>query len=230
MIGGPVLVLAAHPDDEVLGCGGTIARLAQAGVEVDIAILGEGVTSRFADRSEADAAALAELHDTSRRVGELLGARSVELFGLPDNRFDTVPLLDVVKVIEELVERLRPATLFTQAGGDLNVDHAVLFRAALTATRPVAGHPVRRVYAYEVMSSTEWAFGQFELAFQPNLFVDIAATLERKVEAMQLYESEARPFPHPRAPESLRAAARRWGSNAGVEAAEAFQLVRAVDP
>ncbi len=230
MIEGPVLVLASHPDDEVLGCGGTIARLAQDGVDVDIAILGEGVTSRYADRDEADLEVVARLHDTSRRVGELLGARSVELFGLPDNRFDTVPLLDVVKVIEELVERLRPATLFTQAGGDLNVDHAVLFRAALTATRPVAGHPVRRVYAYEVMSSTEWAFGQFELAFQPNLFVDIAATLERKVEAMQLYESEARPFPHPRAPESLRAAARRWGSNAGVEAAEAFQLVRAVDP
>ncbi len=230
MIEGPVLVLASHPDDEVLGCGGTIARLAQDGVDVDIAILGEGVTSRYADRDEADLEVVARLHDTSRRVGELLGARSVELFGLPDNRFDTVPLLDVVKVIEELVERLRPATLFTQAGGDLNVDHAVLFRAALTATRPVAGHPVRRVYAYEVMSSTEWAFGQFEPAFQPNLFVDIAATLERKVEAMQLYESEARPFPHPRAPESLRAAARRWGSNAGVEAAEAFQLVRAVDP
>jgi LmbE family N-acetylglucosaminyl deacetylase len=229
VIVGPVLVLAAHPDDEVLGCGGTIARLAHTGVDVDIAILGEGVTSRYADRGEADPELVAQLHGTSRRVGELLGARSVALLGLPDNRFDTVALLDVVKLIEELVERLRPATVFAQAGGDLNVDHAVLFRAALTATRPVAGHPVRRVYAYEVMSSTEWAFGQFEPRFNPNLFVDIAATLERKVEAMELYESEARPFPHPRAPEALRAAARRWGSAGGVEAAEAFQLVRAIE-
>lgn len=224
----PVLVLAAHPDDEVLGAGGTIARLAAEGREVHIAILGEGITSRYADRAGADSSLLEALHETSRRVGELLGARDVVHAGLPDNRFDTVPLLDVVKTVEQLVERLRPEWVFTQAGGDLNIDHVVLYRATLTATRPLAGHPVKRVYAYEVASSSEWAFSQYDPVFRPNTFVDITETLGTKVCAMELYESEARPFPHPRAPESLRAIARRWGSTAGLEAAEAFQLVRSV--
>jgi LmbE family N-acetylglucosaminyl deacetylase len=104
----------------------------------------------------------------------------------------------------------------------------VVHRAVLTATRPVAGCPVREIYAFEMPSSTEWALGQFQPAFQPNVFVDISATLEIKVQVMAVYEGEARPFPHPRSPEALQAIARRWGSMVGLEAAEAFQLVRGV--
>ena len=147
---------------------------------------------------------------------------------LPDNRFDTVPLLDVIKIIEKLIEQLQPRIIYTHHGSDLNIDHAIVHRAVLTATRPLAGCSVREIYAFEVASSTEWAFGQFQPAFQPNVFVDISATLETKVQALTLYESEARLFPHPRSPEALRAIARRWGSAVGVEAAEAFQLVRGV--
>lgn len=223
------LVIAAHPDDEVLGCGGTIARLVRAGQPVWIAILGEGVTARYGERSQADPLQVEALRETSHRVGALLGARTVFHFGLPDNRFDTVPLLDLVKRIEGLVAELRPEVVYTQHGGDLNIDHAITFRATLTATRPIAGLSVRRVVAYEVPSSTEWAFGQFAPAFCPNIFVDIGATLGAKVAAMQQYETEARPFPHPRSPEALRAIARRWGSVAGLEAAEAFQLIREID-
>lgn len=223
-----VLVLAAHPDDEVLGCGGTMARLAREGHEVHVAILGEGVTSRYQQRDQADRALLEELHARSHDVARLLGARSLSLHQLPDNRFDTVPLLDVVKVIEGLVERLRPEAVYTQHGGDLNIDHVITYRATLTATRPMAGAPVKAVYAYEVASSTEWAFQQFSPAFRPNVFVDVGDTLELKVEAMQRYESEARPFPHPRSPEALRALAQRWGSAVGLRAAEAFELVRSV--
>lgn len=223
-----VLAIVAHPDDEVLGCGGTIARLAQEGHDVYIAILGEGLTSRYQQREQADQALVEELHARSRQVAELLGARDVFLYSLPDNRFDTVPLLDVIKIIEELVERLQPQVIYIHHSGDLNVDHVVLHRAVLTATRPVAGCPVKEIYAFEVPSSTEWAFGQFQPAFRPNVFVDISTTLETKVQAMALYESEARPFPHPRSPEALRASARRWGSVVGVKAAEAFELVRRV--
>ncbi len=223
---GTVLVLAAHPDDEVLGCGGTIPLLARAGRDVTIAILGEGITSRHADPAEADPAELETLHATARRAGELLGAKEVVRLGLPDNRFDTLALLDVVHAVEELVERLEPSEVYVQHGGDLNVDHAVLFRATLTATRPMAGGPVERLYAYEVASSTEWAFGRFEPVFRPNVFVDIGGTLETKIAAMELYESEARRFPHPRSPEALRAQAHRWGAVAGLDAAEAFELVR----
>jgi LmbE family N-acetylglucosaminyl deacetylase len=225
---GPVLVIAAHPDDEVLGCGGTMRRLAQAGRAVYIAILGEGITSRYPERAQADQALVAALHACSRQAAELLGAQDLFLYDLPDNRFDTVPLLDVIKIVESLVDRLQPEVIYTHHGGDLNIDHGVVHRAVMTATRPVAGCPVRRLYTFEVASSTEWAFQQFKPAFRPNVFVDIGNTLPVKIQAMEAYESEARPFPHPRSPQALQAMAQRWGSGVGLPAAEAFELIRAV--
>lgn len=225
---GNVLVLSAHPDDEVLGCGGTIAGLAGNGDRVHIAILGEGMTSRFSDRESVDPSDLAALHGASREAAEILGAVECRQFGFPDNRFDTVPLLEVVKVVESLIEELRPRVVFTQHGGDLNVDHQVLYRATLTATRPMVGGCVQDVYAYEVGSSTEWAFQRFSPVFSPCVFVDIAATLDKKLRAMEVYESEARSFPHPRSTRALRAQAERWGATAGLAAAEAFELVRSV--
>lgn len=220
------LVIAAHPDDEVLGCGGTMARQAAEGDDVYIAILGEGITSRFAKREQADKKLIKKLHAKSEKVARQLGAKDLFMFSLPDNRFDSVPMLDVVKIIEGLISKLKPQAVYTQHGGDLNIDHVVTYRATLTATRPMAGCPVKAVYGYEVASSTEWAFQRFSPAFHPNVFVDIGATLEKKIEAMEAYESEARVFPHPRSPDALRAIARRWGSVVGVDAAEAFELVR----
>lgn len=222
------LVIVAHPDDEVLGCGGTITRLTQEGHNVYIAILGEGVTSRYQHQEEADQGQVKALHARSQQVAELLGAKDLFLYNLPDNRFDTVPLLDVIKIIEDLLKRLHPQVIYTHHSSDLNIDHVIAHRAVLTATRPMIHCPVKEIYASEVLSSTEWAFGQFQPTFHPNVFVDISATLEMKLKAMELYESEARPFPHPRSPEALRAVALRWGSVVGCEAAEAFELIRAV--
>jgi LmbE family N-acetylglucosaminyl deacetylase len=224
-----ILVLAAHPDDEVLGCGGTIARRVREGHDVRIVILGEGITSRFDRREEAATNDLDRLHLASRRAAELLGAPSPRLYKLPDNRFDTIPLLDVVKVIEREVRDFTPEIVYSQHGGDLNIDHVVTFRATLIATRPLAGCPVRQVYAYEVASSTDWSFGQFAPEFRPQVFVNISDTLDRKLAAMSAYESESRTFPHPRSPEALRAAAARCGSHVGLAAAEAFALVREVN-
>jgi len=221
-----VLVIAAHPDDEVLGCGGTIAQLAEAGHSVYVAILGEGITSRCPQREQADPELVAALESCSHRVARLLGIKDVSVHRLPDNRFDTVPLLDIVKIVERLVDDLRPQMIYTHHGGDLNMDHATTFRAVLTATRPVTSCSVKELYAYEVPSSTEWAFGQLGASFCPNVFVNITSTLQKKLDAMQVYESEARPFPHPRSVEALRALARVRGSTAGLEAAEAFQLIR----
>ncbi len=221
-----ILVIAAHPDDEVLGCGGTMARLAQEGNQVYIAILGEGITSRYHDRTEADKSLIEALHQRSQAVANLVGAKDLFMFNLPDNRFDTVPLLDVVKIIEGLIEKLKPQTIYTQHGGDLNVDHNVVYRATLTATRPMVGQSVKTIYSYEVASSTEWAFQKFAPLFSPSTFFNISTTLETKVQAMQLYESEARSYPHPRSPEALRAIAQRWGSVVGLPAAEAFEVVR----
>jgi len=221
-----VLICAAHPDDEVLGCGGTIARLAKEGNDVYIAILGEGITSRSAHREDADPSLIRQLHDRSRKVAKLLGAKDLWMYSLPDNRFDTIPLLDAVKIIEDLIKLVQPRMIYTQHGGDLNIDHVVAFRAALTASRPMVGCPVKAVYSFPVASSSEWAFHQFSPAVQPNIFVDISSTLDLKIEAMQLYESETRPFPHPRSPEALRAAAQYWGSVVGFSAAEAFHCIR----
>lgn len=222
-----VLVVAAHPDDEVLGAGGAIARFAAEGQRVTIAILGEGITSRYAEREEADRALLTGLRSDAQRAADRLGAAELVTHDLPDNRFDTVPLIEVVKIVEELVDRVRPSMIFTHRPSDLNVDHGVVHRAVLTATRPLGPDVAREIYAFEVPSSSEWAFGQFG-AFRPGLFVDISATLDAKIEAMELYASEARPFPHPRSPEALEALARRWGSAVGVAAAEAFEVVRRI--
>lgn len=222
------LVIAAHPDDEVLGCGGTIARLADEGKEVYILILGEGITSRYDNREDADGELLKGLQIMSRRVAEFLGTKELFMHSHPDNCFDTVPLLQIIKVIENLIYELEPEIVYTHYGGDLNMDHVITHRAVMTATRPVVNCPVKEIYAFEVPSSTEWAFGQFQSAFQPNLFADISTTLEKKIQAMEIYENEARAFPHPRSSEALRAIARRWGSVAGLECAEAFELIRSV--
>ncbi len=223
-----VLVVAAHPDDEVLGCGATAARLAEEGQDVHFAILGEGITSRHGQGSDADENQMASLHQHAHAAAEKVGAKSLELYNLPDNRLDTVPLLEVVKIVEDLIERLRPEIIYTHHAGDLNVDHGVVHRAVLTATRPVTGQTVREIYAFEVPSSTEWAFQQLQPSFRPNVFVDVARTLELKIAAMECYKSEARKFPHPRSPEALRALAVRWGSVVGCAAAEAFELVRSI--
>lgn len=225
-----ILVVAAHPDDEILGCGGTMARLAREGHEVRIAILAEGMSSRYAHREDADPRQLQHLHARAQQAADKVGAKEVVLCKLPDNRLDTVPLLEVVKLVEELVARFRPEVIYTHHPGDLNVDHGVVHRAVLTATRPVPGQCVRDIYAFEVPSSTEWAFQRLEPSFRPSVFVDITETLETKIEALACYDTETRKFPHPRSAEALRAIATRWGSVAGLPAVEAFELIRSVRP
>jgi len=221
-----ILIVAAHPDDEVLGCGGTMARLVKEGHEVRIAILAEGMTARGKQREDTADEDLVRLHRQAQEAADVVGAKELILCKLPDNRLDTIPLLDVIKVVEDLITRIRPSVIYTHHSGDLNIDHGVVHRAVLTATRPVAGQTVREIYAYEVPSSTEWALQRLEPVFRANVFVDITETIETKIAAMACYKSETRPFPHPRSPESLRAIAQRWGSVAGFRAAEAFELVR----
>ena len=223
-----ILVVAAHPDDEVLGCWGTIASLVQEGREVHIAILGEGATSRYQERDQADQSKVERLVSDSQKVSDLIGAKQVYNFGLPDNRFDTLPMLDVVKIVEKLVSEIEPSVIYTHHPGDLNIDHGVVFRATLTATRPLSGCPVRDLYAFEIPSSTEWSFGMYKPEFRPNVFVVITDTVNVKIKAMQTYESESRSFPHPRSPEALRAIASNWGSIVGIEYAEAFELIRSI--
>jgi LmbE family N-acetylglucosaminyl deacetylase len=161
-------------------------------------------------------------------VAKILGARDLFMYDLPDNRFDTVPFLDITKKIENLVARISPGVIYTHHNGDLNLDHVLVHRAVLTATRPIKGYPVKEIYAFEVPSSTDWSFQRLEPNFRPNVFVDISQTLEAKMKAISIYETEIRDFPHPRSMEAIRASATRWGSVAGCIAAEAFELVRLI--
>lgn len=220
-----VLVVVAHPDDEVLGAGATIARHALQGDKVTIAILGEGVTSRSLS-SEQTMNDLTQLRSYAQHAAHLLKAEELRTFSLPDNRFDSLSLLEIVKIIEILVQETNPEIVYTHFGGDLNVDHVLTSKATVTACRPGMGKSVKRLLAFEIPSSTEWATGQTH--FAPNVFVDVHQTLPLKLEAMKLYRSEIREFPHPRSLQSLNARASYWGTVAGFIAAEPFILLREI--
>jgi LmbE family N-acetylglucosaminyl deacetylase len=218
-------VIAAHPDDEVLGCGGTIARLSDEGQKFFTLILGEGATSRGYSGKQARAAGK-KLRAQAHRAGAVLGVEGFRFCAMPDNRFDELSLLDVVKKIEGVIDTVKPGIVFTHFGGDLNIDHRIAFEATLTAARPTAGCGVKELYLFEIPSSTEWSFGRIGGIFNPNVFFDISRYIGKKLEAMKKYAGEVRAFPHPRSSEAIEATARRWGSVAGVSQAEAFELVR----
>lgn len=217
-----ILVVAAHPDDEVLGCGGVIANHAAAGERVHVALMAQGLYSR----GEPAAGELAALREAARRANELLGATSLKLLDFPDNRMDTVARLQVTQAIEALIAEHRPRTVYTHWAGDVNVDHRRVHDAAITACRPQPGHPVKELLFFEVASSTEWRPPGSAQSFNPNWFVDISATLKRKLAALEAYASELRAFPHPRSLQAVDALAQWRGASVGVPAAEAFVLGR----
>ena len=221
-----ILVVAAHPDDEVLGCGGTVARLVSEGAGAHTLILGEGVTSRDTQRDRsACEKEISELREQIRKANAILGVSSTHIEDFPDNRFDNVNLLDIVKVVESVVNEISPEIIFTHYGNDLNIDHKIVFDAVLTATRPMQGEVVKEIYSFEVLSSTEW---NFPLSFSPDTFYDVTDSLIIKQTAMEAYVSELREFPHPRSIEGIRLNAAQWGMKVGVTSAEAFKSIRVI--
>lgn len=225
-----VCVIAAHADDEILGCGGTMARLASIGREVHVLILadGEGARSAIGGKS-VDAKLVTARNSAADEANRIVGATSVELAGLPDNRLDGVDRLDIVKIVEAFLKKHRPSTVFTHHGGDVNIDHRIVQDAVVVATRPMPGQPVREVFFFEVPSSTEWAPPGYGPAFVPNWFMDVSETIETKIKALEPYRREMRPFPHPRSIQAVRALAQWRGATAGFSAAEAFVLGRKLD-
>lgn len=218
-----ILVVAAHADDEALGCGGTIAAEAEKGSDVTVMFLTNGVGARNVEPSDP---AIARRAEASRRSGNILGVKGIVQQNFPDNRLDSVPLLDVVKSIESVVAEFQPSVILTHFSGDLNVDHRICHTAVVTATRPQPGHCVSTILAFEVASSTEWAFSP--AGFAANYFVDISRQLEKKLKALDAYHEEMRANPHPRSAGSIEALARWRGSTVGCAAAEAFSVVRAI--
>ena len=210
-----ILVIAAHPDDEILGCGGTVALHAKAGDAVTAVIVCEGESLRYGPNGVGQS-------EHMRNAAAALGVADVRPLGFADQRLDTLALTDIITPLERIVRDVRPQIVYCQYGGDANLDHAIVFKAVLVATRPTEPS-IEAIYAFETASSTEWGYPR---TFLPDTWVDISATLEQKLAAMACYESEVRDYPHPRSLEALRYRAHAWGNQACMHAAEVFMTVR----
>ena len=230
-----VLVVVAHPDDEVLGMGGTILRHATQGDTITVAFMATGITSRYDSKYQNVRSyegnkkkksnmknQIDELRKDAKKACNILKVTKNIFFDFPDNEMDTVPLLKIVKTVEKLVKEIKPDRIYTSHYGDLNVDHRVVFEAVLTACRPV-GSSVKELVCFEILSSTEWAF---PYVFKPNHFINIKNQLDKKIKAMQAYKNEIRKFPHPRSVENIKNSAHKWGTISGFHTAEAFEVIR----
>jgi len=215
-----LLVIAPHPDDEVLGCGGTLAKRAAAGNEITLCI----VTKAY--KPDWSSEFLRERPKEIKASCRALGIKKVVPLDYPTVKLDTVPQRELNASLREVVEDASPCEVYIPHGGDLNADHRIVFKAALVATRPLKKR-THRILAYETLSETEW--GRPLRQFHPNVYVDISKTFGAKLRAMRAYSSELRPFPHPRSVKAIDALATLRGSECGCERAEAFSLIRQVE-
>jgi LmbE family N-acetylglucosaminyl deacetylase len=222
-----ILVISAHPDDEVLGCGGTITKYAKAGYPVYSLILGEGITSRYKDRKEADRTLIEKLRQQALKVAKVLGIKKTLFFNLPDNRFDTIALLDIIKIVEDIKKKIRPHIVFTHSSSDLNIDHQIVYKAVMTAFRPEAKGTVDEIYSFEIPSSTGWLFSKKNL-YAPNFYENIEDFIDTKIKALSCYKGELREWPHPRSIEGIKTFAKKRGLESGLKYAEAFEFIRGV--
>lgn len=225
-----ILVVVAHPDDEVLGCGGSISGWVRSGIQVDLVVLTDGESSRFAHPECEEAVdAICKRQAQCLSAGAELGIHSVRFAPFLDQRLEMVPRQEITKRIETEIALLRPDTVVTHSLADLNLDHRITAECAMTAARAMPGSPVLEVLSFFTPSSTEWAFGSFG-PFRPNLFVELGeAAIESKLAAIECYADELRDFPHPRSIDALRVHAATVGSVVGVEYAEPFESVRRVE-
>jgi LmbE family N-acetylglucosaminyl deacetylase len=225
-----VLAVVAHPDDEVLGVGGALARHADEGDDAHVCILADGVGSRYEEIDEEAREQIERRRDRAREACDFLGVESVSFYSFPDNEFDSVPLLEIVKTVEQEISENEPSVVYTHHYGDLNIDHELACRATVTATRPLKDSDVERVLSFETLSATEWSVPSSENEFQPQHFVNVGEQLDRKLESLRVYEDELREPPHPRNVETVRRNAKVWGAKTGVPAAEPFEVLREVRP
>ena len=219
-----ILIVAAHPDDEVLGCFGTVARLIKEGHEAYTLILGEGKTSRDDTRIVENKKNEIEILNTEiQRANKVIGVKKVFVESFPDNRFDSVDLLDIIKVISKVKDEVKPDIIFTHYEHDLNIDHQVTYKAVITATRPMEDECVKTIYSFEILSSTEW---NYPISFSPDTYYDIDETLDMKIQAMKIYDSELCEYPHPRSLEGIALHAKYTGMRVGKRNVEAFKTIR----
>lgn len=222
-----VLVVAAHPDDEVYGMGGTMAKLSAQGHEVHVLIVTDGCTAQYADRPDLPEI-IQKKQAEAREANRLLGVRQIHFGTFPDMRLDTVPHVELNQLIEETVDAVRPQAVYTHFYGDVNLDHQMVYRSTLVAVRPVPGQCVRELYCYRVPSSTEWSPQLGHTVFLPNVMEEIEDYAEAKERALLAYQTEARPYPHPRSAQYVRETDRARGLEWGLGPAEAFWQLRRI--
>jgi len=233
-----VVVFVAHPDDEVLGMGGTILRHAQKGDYIKVIYFTTGITSRRSTdyrnntlyeqnekKIKSTQKQIEDLRKDAKKSCKILRVNDIEFYDFPDNEMDSIPLLKIIKTVEKEIAETKPDRVYTHHHHDLNIDHRIVFNAVLTACRPV-GSTVKELITFEVSSSTEWNYPMY---FNPNYFVNIKTQLSSKISAMQAYKNEIRNFPHPRSAKNLRNIAERWGSVSGNVASEAFEIIRKIE-
>lgn len=220
-----ILIIAAHPDDEVLGCFGTVAKMIKQGWQAYTLILSGGKTSR----GEVTQSEIDSFQKEMSEANATIGIKAIYQEDFPDNAFDSVPLLSIVKKIENIKNKIKPEIIFTHHFGDINIDHQITHRAVLTAARPMKDESVKAIYAMEVPSSTEWNSYSKETAFIPNTFTDITDTIDLKIKAMSCYFSEVRDYPHPRSLQHIRELARVNGTKVGLQYSENFILIRCIN-
>ena len=222
-----VLVVVAHPDDEILGMGGSIAKLSAQGKEVHVLIVTDGSSAQYRNSADLQKIIDAKKLET-KNACDCVGVKSIHYGGLPDMRLDVTPHIQVNQAIEKVIDEIQPDAVFTHFYGDVNLDHQCVFKSVMVAVRPVADQVVKEVYCFNVPSSTEWNVFNASTMFMPNVVVDIADFAEKKYAALAEYKTELREYPHPRSIEHIRKQDEAEGLKAGLLSGESFMLIRKV--
>ena len=223
-----ILVVASHPDDEILGCGGTIAKLSKSGNIVKTIILTKGISSRFDSNKNEIIKLQDKLNKSSKAANKVIGVKNLKFFDLPDNQFDNNSLLSLTKVIEKEIKNFKPNIIFTHFINDLNIDHQYTSRAVLTAARPQTKNSVDQILFSEINSSTDYQINSNGLQFMPNYFVDISKTVKLKKKALEIYKSEMKKYPHSRSVKAILNKNISIGNSIGLGSCEAFQIARII--
>jgi LmbE family N-acetylglucosaminyl deacetylase len=220
-----ILIIAAHPDDDVLGCGGLISKYNSKNVDFKILFIGEGSSCRFENPSSKKAKLEIEKRNSSAlKALQLLKVDDLEFNNLPCGRFDQIPIIEINKIIEKSIHEFMPDTVLTHSLDDANNDHKIVSNAVIMATRPGANNYVNTLMSYEILSSSEWSFSNI---FKPNYFEELNQDqVDSKWHALSMYESEVKKYPFPRSKEGIETLAKYRGMQAGVKFAEAYHIIR----